>query len=52
MVHLEKLCCEEITEELQQAYDEIQDNAHLYLNTSFELDDYFDFEEAIAEEFE
>lgn len=37
MRFLKKLTCREITTELQQAYQEIQNNPHLYMNTSFEL---------------
>ena len=37
MRHLEKLTCEEIKEELAEAYRDIQVNAHLYRNTTFEF---------------
>jgi hypothetical protein len=37
MRHLKKLVCKQIADELQQAYQEIQDNPHLYVNTTFEF---------------
>lgn len=52
MLHLEIVSCREITEELERAQKEIQDDAHLYLNTTFELIDDYCFEENIEEMFE
>jgi hypothetical protein len=39
MRHLKKFVCHHISEdeELQETYQEIQENPHLYMNTSFEF---------------
>lgn len=37
MRNLKKLICLKVTDELKQAYQEIQRNPHLYKNTTFEL---------------
>lgn len=46
MPNLKSFTCSIITEEMQQTYEEIQRNPHLYVNTSFDLidDDTIEFQ--------